>query len=75
MRRPRRRPKTVRCRRCRAKVLVKRKGPLPLYCSDTCRQMAYQKRRYQGPMELVAQDIATNRVRAVIRGMSRSMLI
>jgi hypothetical protein len=29
--------------------------------------MAYQQRRYRGPLEALAQDIATNRVRAVIR--------
>jgi hypothetical protein len=53
-----RRPKIIRCRHCKGKLEVKAKGPLPLYCRG-CRQRAYEKRRYLGPMELLAQDIAT----------------
>jgi hypothetical protein len=35
---------------------------------DFARQLeAYLKRRHRGPMELLSQDIATVRVRAVIR--------
>jgi hypothetical protein len=46
---------------------VKGKGPIPLYCGHTCRQLAYQKRRHSGPMVMLAQDIATAKVRDVIR--------
>ena len=46
---------------------MKGKGRVPSYCSQTCKQVAYLKRRHRGPMELLAQDIATMRVRAVIR--------
>jgi hypothetical protein len=46
---------------------VKGKGPIPLYCGHTCRQLAYQRRRYSGPMMMLAQDIATTKVRDVIR--------
>jgi hypothetical protein len=67
MRARKRRPRTVRCRRCKAAIKVKRKGPLPLYCSQTCRQLAYERRRYSGPMVALAQDLAHVRVRDVIR--------
>jgi hypothetical protein len=62
-----RRPRTVRCRGCRKPIRVKGKGRIPTYCSQACKQEAYLKRRHRGPMELLAQDIATVRVRAVIR--------
>jgi hypothetical protein len=68
-----RRPKIVRCRHCKSKLKVKAKGPLPLYCRG-CRQRVYEKRRYLGPMELLAQDIATARVRDLIRAEVRSLL-
>ena len=62
-----RRPRTVRCHGCRNPIKVKIKGRIPTYCRQTCKQQAYLKRRYRGPMELLAQDIATVRVSAVIR--------
>jgi hypothetical protein len=62
-----RRPRTVRCRGCRDPIRVKGKGRIPTYCSQGCKQEAYLKRRHRGPMELVSQDIATVRVRAIIR--------
>src|SRR5262245_12592041 len=65
--RPRRRPKTARCRQCKTRIVVKGKGPIPLYCDHTCRQLAYQKRRHSEPMVMLAQDIATTKVRDVIR--------
>jgi hypothetical protein len=71
--RPKRRPKTVRCRRCREKLSVKVKGPLPLYCR-TCRQAVYLERRYSGPKVLLAQDLATAKVRAVIAEEVRKVL-
>jgi hypothetical protein len=67
MRRRLRRPKVVRCRRCKHKIKVKAKGPLPLYCSHTCRQLAYERRRYLGMREMLAQDIASAKIRDVIR--------
>ena len=65
--RSRRRPKTARCLRCKTKIAVKGKGPVPLYCSHTCRQLAYQKRRHLGPMVMTARQIAALTVRGVIR--------
>jgi len=56
----------MRC--CKATIKVKhKKGPLPLYCSQRCRQRAYERRRYMGPMVALQQDIAHIRVREVIR--------
>ena len=65
--RPKKRPKTVRCRGCGKPVKVGTKGRVPAYCGQSCKQRAYLKRRRVGPMELLAQDLATARVRAVIR--------
>ena len=62
-----RRPKTVKCRRCRTKIEVKPKGPLPLYCSSACRQRAYERRKHSGLMVALAQDLATAKVRDAIR--------
>ena len=65
--RPKRRPKTLRCRGCGQRIKVSAKGRVPTFCGQGCKQRAYLKRRRVGPMELLAQDLATARVRAVIR--------
>ena len=46
---------------------MKTRGRLPSYCSPTCKQRAYLRRKYRGPMELLAQDIATMKVRGILR--------
>src|SRR5262245_47281777 len=63
----RRRPRTVRCKRCRARIEVGRKGRVPSYCGHTCRQLAYVQRGVGGPALLLAQDMATVRFRDFIR--------
>jgi len=68
-----RRPKTVSCRRCKTKIKVKSKGPLPLYCSQVCKQRAYERRKHSGLMVALAQDLATVKVRDVIRAEVRSV--
>ena len=42
---------------------------MPKFCSPTCRQLAYERRKWQRPtaVELLAKDIATNNIRAIIR--------
>src|SRR5262245_61440385 len=72
--RPRRRPKTARCRQCKTRIAVKGKGPIPLYCGHTCRQLAYQRLRHSGLMVMLAQDIATTKVPDVIRAEIWEML-
>ena len=63
----RRRPRTVRCLQCKLGVKVKSRGPIPRYCSGSCRQTAHLRRRNISPMTLLAEDLATERVRGVIR--------
>ena len=74
MRRRAFRPKTASCRNCKRKIKVKPKGPIPQYCRNSCRQLAYQKRRHSGPLLALASDIATARVRDAIRAEVRSVL-
>jgi hypothetical protein len=72
----RRRPKTKRCERCKAKIKVKGRGRVPRFCSPTCRQLAYEQRKWQrpAPVVLAAQDIATIHVRDFIRAEIWSLL-
>lgn len=67
LQRQKRRPRSVRCRGCKRSIKVRGRGRLPSYCSSTCKQRAYLKRKYQGPMELLAQDISTMKVRGILR--------
>ncbi len=39
------RPGTVPCAGCGAEVLVARRGPLPKWCGQTCRQRGWERRR------------------------------
>jgi hypothetical protein len=63
----RRRPRTTRCRRCKAKIKVKTKGPVPKYCSQSCKQQGYLRRRFLSPVQLLERDLANFKVRDVIR--------
>lgn len=40
-----RRPATVDCAGCGTPVRVKQRGPLPIWCSSTCRHRAWERRR------------------------------
>jgi hypothetical protein len=48
-------------------IAIKAKGRIPTYCGQGCKQRAYLNRRLSGPMVLLAQDIATVKVRDLIR--------
>jgi len=63
------RPKSIKCGVCKTRVKIKGRGRVPEFCSQSCRQRAYQKRKWQRPysVELLARDIATLRVRTAIR--------
>jgi hypothetical protein len=65
----RRRPKTARCQRCKAKIKIKSRGRVPKFCSATCRQLAYERRKWQRPtpIELAAKFRASYEVRSAIR--------
>ena len=65
-----RRPRTARCARCKAKIKVRPKGRVPIFCSRNCRQRAYEHNKALGPtpvMNLLARDLATIQVRDAIR--------
>ena len=65
-----RRPRTVRCQRCKTKVKVPAKGRIPKFCSRNCRQRTYERNRALGPMMVMsrlAHDLDTVRVRDAIR--------
>jgi hypothetical protein len=47
--RPVKRPRSLRCLRCGEKIAVKVKGPLPIYCSHSCRQLAYLRDKLNRP--------------------------
>ena len=63
----RRRPRTTRCKRCKTEIKVKNKGPVPKYCSQSCKQEAYLRRRFRSPLDLVARDLASIEFRDFIR--------
>jgi hypothetical protein len=72
---PAKRPGTLRCMRCKVKIKVKPQGRLPLYCSHSCRQRAYERAKWDMP-HLVAlrKDLATIEMRALIRQELRAIL-
>ncbi len=63
------REKTHRCDRCKTKFKVPLRGRVPRFCSRSCRQRAYEKRKWRRPteLELLARDIDSVRVRNAIR--------
>jgi hypothetical protein len=70
-----RRPKKKKCKRCNTTIKVAAKGPIPTYCGQACKQLAYESRRHRGPMRLLAEDIATASVRGLIRSELLEILI
>ena len=72
------RPKTLRCIRpaCRNKIAVPERGRLPEYCSQACRQRAYEIRRRSRPraVELMASDIMAVRIREEVRKQIQEIL-
>lgn len=58
------RPETVPCAGCGADVPVARRGPLPKWCSQTCRQRGWERRR--AAAELVDSGVAVA-VREVVQ--------
>ena len=53
----------TKCKQCKRKFRPKAKGRRPLYCSDSCRQRAYERRRIEKeiaqriPMRLLGGDM------------------
>ncbi|MEA2755444.1 MAG: hypothetical protein QOJ54_1733 [Aliidongia sp.] len=54
------RPKTLRCGWCKAKIAVAPRGRLPDFCCHGCRQRAYEKRKWAPPpwAAPLARDLA-----------------
>jgi hypothetical protein len=71
------RPRTIRCQCCRKSFKVPIRGRLPNYCSASCRQRAYQKRKWrgEGPFAVLAEDLAHIRVREWLRKEIWSLLV
>jgi hypothetical protein len=66
--RPAKRPKTVKCRWCGRKIVVKPKGRLPLYHNHACRQRAYEQEKWGRPhLARLRQDLNSVAMRTVAR--------
>jgi hypothetical protein len=63
------RPKTLRCARCKKKMSIQPRGRVRVFCSKTCRQRAYEKRKWSRPtpIEALDHDLATIKVCDIIR--------
>src|SRR5262249_9229038 len=68
---PARRRKSARCPVCKERFKIHPRGRPPTFCSRSCRQRASEPR----PVELLARDIASVRVRDVIRQEIRQALL
>ena len=72
----RRRPRTTQCKLCKTQIKVKNKGPVPKYCSQSCKQEGYLRRKFRSPLELVAaRDLASIQLREVIWTMIMDILV
>lgn len=70
------RPKSRKCAWCKKRIKIKPRGRVPVFCSSSCRQHAYEKRKWQRPhaLELLAYDLAHTKVREEIRRQILSVL-
>ena len=61
------RPKTLRCERCKKKMKIQPRGRVRVFCSKTCRQRAYERRKWSRstPIEAMALDLANNKLRGL----------
>jgi hypothetical protein len=71
------RRRSVRCPVCKKRFKVNSRGRPPTFCSRSCRQRAYEQRRWSRPhpVELLARDIDTARVRDFMWQMLREALL
>ena len=71
------RRRKVRCPVCKTRFKVNSRGRPPTLCSQSCRQRAYEQRKWSRPhpVEQLARDIDTARVRNVIREEVREALL
>ena len=71
------RRRSLRCPVCKKRFKVNSRGRPPTFCSRSCRQRAYEQRRWSRPhpVELLARDIDTARVRDFMWQMLREALL
>jgi hypothetical protein len=71
------RRRSVRCPVCEKMFKINSRGRPPTFCSRSCRQRAYEQRKWSRPhpVELLARDIDIARVRDVIRQELREALL
>ena len=75
---PRTRRRTARCPVCKERFKINSpRGRPPTFCSRSCRQRAYERRKWSKPhpIELLARDLATVQVRDLIRQIVRDELV
>jgi hypothetical protein len=72
-----RRRRTACCPICKQKFKINSRGRPPIFCSRSCCQRGYEQRKWSRPhpIELLARDIDTARVRDVIRQEVREALL
>ena len=72
-----RRRRSARCRFCKEKFKLRPgRGRPAIYCSPTCCQRAYERRKWQRPhpVDLLARDINTVQVKDLVRRIVREVL-
>ena len=71
-----RRHRHVRCAQCRRKEKINPRGRVPRFCSRSCRQRAYERRKWQKPtpVELLARAVDSMAVRQLVREEVRKVL-
>jgi hypothetical protein len=72
-----RRRRSARCRFCKEKFrLHPGRGRPPSFCSASCRQRDYERRKWQRPhpVDLLARDINTVQVKDLVRRIVREVL-
>jgi len=64
-----RRRKSARCPGCKEWFKIPPRGRPPAFCSRSCRQRAYEQRKWSKPhpVELLARDIATASVHDLVQ--------
>jgi len=72
-----RRRKSARCPVCKKRFRINPRGRPPDFCSRSCRQRAYEQRKWSRPhpVELLARDIDSAKVRDVIQQAVRQALL
>ena len=72
-----RRRKTARCPVCKERFQYVPAAAAPTFCGASCHQRAYEQRKWSRPhpVELLARDIASARVRDFIREQARELLL